>query len=418
MVGPPGAGKSTLAAAFGWLGYPVLSDDVAALDERDGQWYVRPAYPQVRLWPESVKLLFGSADALRPLTPNWNKRGLSLLEHGYCFEKRPHPIAAVYVLGERADRAEPHIERMHGRELLRTLLANTYVGYVRDETLGRQEFSTLARLAHSVPVRTVLPPDNPSRLCDAIIEDCEALGCIPSPRYSGMIADTVRTEASIRALRETITPDSVVVDIGTGTGIFALLACRLGARRIDAIEPDDAIQVAQAMAVANGCSDRIEFIQDLSTKVSLPERADVIVSDIGGVLPWFRSHILSIVDARRRFLAPGGSLIPRQDTAWAAIVEAPEWYARQNAPSRGHTFDLDMEVAWRFVSNTFSRTRVTGQHLMTQRQRWATLDYNVVDHPNVNGFDRMERRACGSRTRARRRLRPCAVHWRASLQPT
>ena len=116
--------------------------------------------------------------------------------------------------------------------------------------------------------------------------------------YSGMIADTVRTEAYIRALRETITPDSVVVDIGTGTGIFALLACRLGARRIYAIEPDDAIQVAQAMAVANGCSDRIEFIQDLSTKVSLPERADVIVSDIGGVLPWFRSHILSIVDAR------------------------------------------------------------------------------------------------------------------------
>lgn len=185
MVGPPGAGKSTLAAAFGWLGYPVLSDDVAALDERDGQWYVRPAYPQVRLWPESVKLLFGSADALRPLTPNWNKRGLSLLEHGYCFEKRPHPIAAVYVLGERADRAEPHIERMHGRELLRTLLANTYVGYVRDETLGRQEFSTLARLAHTVPALTVLPPDNPSRLCDAIIEDCEALGCIPSPITAG-----------------------------------------------------------------------------------------------------------------------------------------------------------------------------------------------------------------------------------------
>jgi SAM-dependent methyltransferase len=203
--------------------------------------------------------------------------------------------------------------------------------------------------------------------------------------YSGMIADTVRTEAYIRALRETITPDSIVVDIGTGTGIFALLACRLGARRIYAIEPDDAIQVAQAMAVANGCSDRIQFIQDLSTKVSLPERADVIVSDIGGVLPWFRSHIPSIVDARRRFLAADGLLIPRQDTAWAAIVEAPEWYARQNAPWSNHTFDLDMEVAWRFVSNTFSRARVTRKHLMTERQRWATLDYNVVDDPNVSG---------------------------------
>src|SRR5689334_22429068 len=126
--------------------------------------------------------------------------------------------------------------------------------------------------------------------------------------YGDMIADTVRMDAFVAALRGAITPGSVLVDIGTGTGIFALLACSLGARRVYAIEPNDAIEVARAIATANGLSDRIEFHQACSTAVTLPEQADVIVADIGGALPWFQRAIPSIVDARRRFLAPNGIL--------------------------------------------------------------------------------------------------------------
>ena len=83
--------------------------------------------------------------------------------------------------------------------------------------------------------------------------------------YGAMISDKVRMGAFVRALREAVKPGAVVIDIGTGTGIFALLACRFGARRVYAIEPDDAIQVAREIAVANGCADRIEFIQAMST---------------------------------------------------------------------------------------------------------------------------------------------------------
>ena len=184
IAGPPGAGKSTLAAAFARLGYPVLTDDVAALAERRGEWYVQPAYPQIRLWPESVALLFKSPDALRPLTPNWNKRALGLLEHGYRFQERPVPIAAVYVLGERTDCAQSRIEPLRGRELLRTLLANTYVGYVLDAAMQLEDFSALGRFASTVPARMILPAGDPSRLCSAIVEDCEALGCTASPTMS------------------------------------------------------------------------------------------------------------------------------------------------------------------------------------------------------------------------------------------
>ena len=202
--------------------------------------------------------------------------------------------------------------------------------------------------------------------------------------YGAMIADRVRTGAFVRSLRQAITPRSVVVDIGTGTGIFAFVACRLGARRVYAIEPSDAIQVAREIAAANGLSGRVEFIQAMSTEVELPERADVVVSDIGGTLPWFQKHIPAIVDARRRLLAPGGTLIPEQDTAWITVAEAPELYERQTAPWRDNEFGLDMDAAHRIVVNTFTRGRITPGQMLTGVHRWATLDYLTVENSNVN----------------------------------
>ncbi|HEU4769346.1 MAG TPA: 50S ribosomal protein L11 methyltransferase, partial [Pyrinomonadaceae bacterium] len=102
--------------------------------------------------------------------------------------------------------------------------------------------------------------------------------------YGKMIADEARMGAYIRAMRQAIKPGAVVVDLGCGPGVFALLAVEMGARRVFAIEPDSVIQVGRDAAREHGLGNRIEFIQDLSTKVSLPERADVIVSDLRGVL--------------------------------------------------------------------------------------------------------------------------------------
>lgn len=65
FVGSEGAGKSTTAAALAQRGHPILSDDVVALAERDGSFFVHPACPYLCLWPESVESLYGSSEALR-----------------------------------------------------------------------------------------------------------------------------------------------------------------------------------------------------------------------------------------------------------------------------------------------------------------------------------------------------------------
>lgn len=200
-----------------------------------------------------------------------------------------------------------------------------------------------------------------------------------------MIADRVRLDAYAQALRKNIRGGAVVAEIGTGPGIFAVLACQLGASRVYAIEPSDIIQVAREVAAANGCTDKIEFFEELSNRVTLPTRADVILSDLRGVLPFFERHIPVIVDARRRFLAPGGALIPRKDTLWAAIVEAPNPYSELVDPWDHNSIGQDLSLGRRLIVNSTQKVRVGPEQLLTAHQLWTTLDYGSVENPDHRG---------------------------------
>jgi protein arginine N-methyltransferase 1 len=175
-----------------------------------------------------------------------------------------------------------------------------------------------------------------------------------------------------------------VLDIGTGTGFFAMLACRLGARKVYAIEPDEVIHLARTAARANGYEGRIDFIQNLTTRVELPERVDVIVSDLRTVIPWFQQHIPTIVDARERLLAPGGVLIPAQDTVWAAVVEMPEFYAQHVGHQPEDTDGFDMTVARLAGANAWAKARAKPEQLLSAPRLFSTLDYRVINEDNVN----------------------------------
>jgi type I protein arginine methyltransferase len=203
--------------------------------------------------------------------------------------------------------------------------------------------------------------------------------------YGLMLADRVRVDAYAQALRKTVREGSVVVEIGTGPGVFAVLACQLGAGRVYAIEPSEVIQVAREVAVANDCANKIEFFEEFSNRVTLPTRADVILSDLRGVLPLLERHIPAIVDARRRFLTPGGSLIPRMDTLWAAIVEAPKSYEEIVGPWDQNPFGQDLSPARRLIVNNIRKVRVGPNQLLTVHRLWTTLDYSSVEDPDVRG---------------------------------
>lgn len=175
LLGSAGAGKSTTAAAFAKLGYPLLSDDVIALSDNGNEFLVQPAYPRVRLWPESVNALFGSRDALPRLTPTWDKRYLDLAEENYKFQQQPLRLAAIYILSERSDDSHaPFIEEVSARSNLISLIGNTYTNYLLDKTARAIEFDLLNRLLSGVPLRRVTAHTDAKRLpslCRVITED-------------------------------------------------------------------------------------------------------------------------------------------------------------------------------------------------------------------------------------------------------
>jgi type I protein arginine methyltransferase len=172
------------------------------------------------------------------------------------------------------------------------------------------------------------------------------------------------------------------VDLGSGPGVFALLACKLGARRVYAVEPESVITVAREIAAANGFADRIEFFEELSTAITVPEPANIIISDLRGVLPWFQQHIPSIKDARTRLLTRNGVLIPRRDILWAAVVEAADQYQELVGPWEHE--ELDLSAGRRFVTNTWRKERIKPEQLLTDPVCWTTVDYYEVNNANMH----------------------------------
>jgi hypothetical protein len=151
--------------------------------ERKGIPHVVPGYAQLRLWPESVALLFGAPDALPRLTPTWEKRAMDL-EPGASFADAPLPLSAVYFLDDHRPQEAIQIEPIAPRDAVLALAVNTYVGYLLDRRMRAEEFTCLSRLASTVPIRRLVRPLAGARLsdvCSAIQHDFETLPCTASP---------------------------------------------------------------------------------------------------------------------------------------------------------------------------------------------------------------------------------------------
>jgi protein arginine N-methyltransferase 1 len=203
--------------------------------------------------------------------------------------------------------------------------------------------------------------------------------------FACMISDATRTSAYAEALRQAITPGCVVLDIGTGVGIWALLACRLGAGRVYAIETSDVIEVARANAVANGYADRISFLQGASTGLELPERVDVVVADLHGALPLFEESLASIIDARRRFMVPSGHVIPARETMWVAVSEPGDLYREQFGPWFEAPCGVCVGAARRWAMDAQYKCRIGPEHLLVEPRPWGELDYATLESPDVFG---------------------------------
>jgi precorrin-6B methylase 2 len=144
------------------------------------------------------------------------------------------------------------------------------------------------------------------------------------PAQIRMLEDRVRTSRFIDAIRRTVRADDVVVDLGTGSGVLAVTAAQAGATHVYAIEARPIAEVAARFFKGSGLDDRITLIRGVSTEVALPERADVLVSEMIGNEPLGERILETTCDAVARLLKPGARLIPSALRIYATPVVVPK----------------------------------------------------------------------------------------------
>lgn len=124
-----------------------------------------------------------------------------------------------------------------------------------------------------------------------------------------LVADPIRMNAYRAGIRRNIKPGDVVVDLGTGTGILAMLAAQQRAKVVHALELSDMITLAERLAVANQFTN-IVFHNVSSRRFALAEPVDVIVHEQIGQALFDEGVIEKTLDLKKRLLKKSGQIVP------------------------------------------------------------------------------------------------------------
>lgn len=127
--------------------------------------------------------------------------------------------------------------------------------------------------------------------------------------HENMLADRVRLGVYERAIDRYVKPGDVAIDLGTGTGILSLLACRKSPEKVYALDHSPVMRIAEKIAASHD-SAAIRFIEKNSFDFNEKIKADVIIHDQIGDLLFEENLITAVSDLRDRFLKPGGRILP------------------------------------------------------------------------------------------------------------
>jgi protein arginine N-methyltransferase 1 len=124
------------------------------------------------------------------------------------------------------------------------------------------------------------------------------------------VADRIRMELFQSAIAKTVRAGDRVGDLGCGSGILGLLCLQAGAQRVYGIDCTAMIEVARETFARAGLAERTVLMRGHSQRTELPEKVDVVICDHVGYFGFDYGIVDMLQDARRRFLKPGGRLIP------------------------------------------------------------------------------------------------------------
>ncbi len=182
-----GNGKTSLAASLMSSGYPLLTDDILAVENRGTSFVANPGYPYVRLWPDEALHFLGHFEDLELVDPRISKRWIPVGPGGLgLFCSSPQPVLCLYLLERRLPsevEGDIRIVPVSRRDAMIELVRYSFEALVV-EVIGMQarRLDSLSRMAQQVPVRRISYPsglEHLPRVREAILKDLHTIGKNP-----------------------------------------------------------------------------------------------------------------------------------------------------------------------------------------------------------------------------------------------
>lgn len=200
------------------------------------------------------------------------------------------------------------------------------------------------------------------------------------PIHKLMLSDSPRVGSYARALRQRVGTGATVLDLGTGTGILAALALECGAKSVVAVERS-AIAAVAAKVLARW-QDRATLVQQDSRKVNLPQEIEVLVSEWMGVHVFQENMIPAVLDARDRFLRPGGVMIPERVVLSVAGMRKNPIYAVEIGRWLEPVEGIDLSEIAILAANDLYICSVAPEFLTTRGTKVLSIDlYTFRESP-------------------------------------
>jgi protein arginine N-methyltransferase 1 len=202
--------------------------------------------------------------------------------------------------------------------------------------------------------------------------------------HRSMLLDQVRTESFLQAILKTVKAGDVVLDMGCGIGILSYFACMSGARRVYAVEQDPIIELAKAICRQNGYQDQVVFVNDWSNNIELPEPVDVIVTETLGNIGFEEGILGWVMDAKERFLAEGGRIIPRSIELVLVPVENSSDYAGIESWTQSF-YSLDLSPVRSLAANHLLWAELSPDSFLAEPASTVCVDMTGVESTDIGG---------------------------------
>jgi len=198
--------------------------------------------------------------------------------------------------------------------------------------------------------------------------------------HIGYVADDRRLACFRRALVSLVRPGDVVADVGCGTGILGLLCLQAGAAKVWGIESTAMTEVAREAMARAGLGDRYACIRGHSLQVELPQPVDIAICDHVGFFGFDYDIIATLGDARRRFLKPGGRIVPSRIRLQLGAVQSPRCRDKAEA---WRAVEVPSEYRWLrdFGINTKLPMMLTPDEILGEPAILGTIDLGADNPP-------------------------------------